>query len=294
MEDENNTTKKEEEPLKLLYIFILIVVLLWISAWVLIISFVEKADRGTFGDMFGGVNALFSGLALAGIIYTILLQKKELSLQREELTATRGEFITQNETLKQQRFENTLFQMINLHHEIIDKLVFNRRGIVSEKRACFSRAKRILTGQINYVITTEYPNTESGLEIIEGITDVGQARDALEKGYKVFYFDITNQLLSSYFRSIYHIFKFIWLNNLIEPEQKRFYASLVRAQLSSDELHLILYNSLITGLGKPNFLYLIRELDIMQNFDFDLIEFKYHMDIFNLDKELAEPEFEIN
>lgn len=50
-----------------------------------------NTDRGTFGDMFGAVNALFSGLAFAGIIYTILLQRRELELQREELRATRGE-----------------------------------------------------------------------------------------------------------------------------------------------------------------------------------------------------------
>lgn len=42
-------------------------------------------DRGTFGDMFGGLNTLFSGFAFAGIIYTILLQKKELVLQRSEM-----------------------------------------------------------------------------------------------------------------------------------------------------------------------------------------------------------------
>lgn len=48
-------------------------------------------DRGTFGDMFGGVNSLFSGLAFAGLIYAILLQRQELSLQREELSLTRNE-----------------------------------------------------------------------------------------------------------------------------------------------------------------------------------------------------------
>ncbi len=41
--------------------------------------------------MFGAVNALFSGLAFAGIIYTIFLQKEELALQREELKANREE-----------------------------------------------------------------------------------------------------------------------------------------------------------------------------------------------------------
>src|SRR5687767_14281913 len=47
--------------------------------------------RGQHGDMFGGLNALFSGLAFAGLIYTVLLQREELSLQRRELELTRQE-----------------------------------------------------------------------------------------------------------------------------------------------------------------------------------------------------------
>jgi hypothetical protein len=51
----------------------------------------QMAGRGQFGDLFGGVNALFTGLAFAGVIYTILLQSSELELQREELRLTREE-----------------------------------------------------------------------------------------------------------------------------------------------------------------------------------------------------------
>lgn len=47
--------------------------------------------RGQFGDVFGAVNALFSGLAFAGLIYTVFLQREELGLQRRELELTRQE-----------------------------------------------------------------------------------------------------------------------------------------------------------------------------------------------------------
>lgn len=47
--------------------------------------------RGQFGDVFGAVNALFSGLAFAGLIFAILLQREDLELQRQELTLTRHE-----------------------------------------------------------------------------------------------------------------------------------------------------------------------------------------------------------
>ena len=79
-------------------------------------------NRGTFGDMFGAVNALFAGLAFAGIIYTIFLQRQELELQRRELAETRGELAGQKLQLARQAFENTFFQMLALHNEIVSSM----------------------------------------------------------------------------------------------------------------------------------------------------------------------------
>jgi hypothetical protein len=67
------------------------------AVWLVYASFLyllsDKWDhRGAFGDMFGAINALFSGLAFAGIIFTILLQREELKLQRKELELARIEF----------------------------------------------------------------------------------------------------------------------------------------------------------------------------------------------------------
>tara|TARA_R110002051_G_C8612489_1_gene482090 strand:+ start:48 stop:359 length:312 start_codon:yes stop_codon:yes gene_type:complete len=87
-----------------------VVIVLIILGWFTTLNYLkDDKNRGTFGDMFGSINALYSGLALAGIIITILLQRNELKLQREELKETRKEFKTQNETLKIQRFENSFF-----------------------------------------------------------------------------------------------------------------------------------------------------------------------------------------
>jgi hypothetical protein len=56
----------------------------------------------------------------------------------------------------------------------------------------------------------------------------------------------------------------------------------MRAQLSSEEQFLILYNSLVKNLGYPNFLFLIKEFDILQNFDFGLIsKYPFHKEIFD-------------
>ena len=96
----------------LLGIMIVMVLALFLANLCLIFFF-DKEQRGTFGDQFGAVNALFSGLAFAGLIYTIILQRhdlklqrRDLRLQREELALTRkemeeqtAEFEKQNETL---------------------------------------------------------------------------------------------------------------------------------------------------------------------------------------------------
>ncbi len=85
-------SKNKPDSLKTLYIPIGIVIFVWIASIPILFKiFSEPGDRGLFGDMFGAINALFSGLALAGIIYTIFLQKHELSLQRKELEYTRKE-----------------------------------------------------------------------------------------------------------------------------------------------------------------------------------------------------------
>jgi hypothetical protein len=45
----------------------------------------DMASRGQFGDLFGGVNALFTGLAFAGLLFTIALQRYDLKIQRAAL-----------------------------------------------------------------------------------------------------------------------------------------------------------------------------------------------------------------
>ena len=97
-----------------------IVIILWLVAWIVALLYKDTwTERGQLGDMFGAVNALFSGLAFAGIIYTILLQRvelkaqrkelrlnmEELRLSREELQLTREELKGQKEEMQAQRKE---------------------------------------------------------------------------------------------------------------------------------------------------------------------------------------------
>ena len=109
----------------------ILIIGLWIATYFLL---KDQEKRGTLGDMFGVTNALFSGLALGGIIFTILLQKKELGYQRDELRETRKEFVIQNKTLKNQRFENTFFNLLSIHNSIVNSIDFETKKKVENSR----------------------------------------------------------------------------------------------------------------------------------------------------------------
>ncbi len=74
-------------------IFPILVVVFVFSVYFFVVRYLLPGwtESGQFGDMFGGLNALFSGLAFLGVIYAIFLQKEELGLQRKELELTRKE-----------------------------------------------------------------------------------------------------------------------------------------------------------------------------------------------------------
>ena len=62
----------------LLLLFFGVIALQVILATSVYFMFDTPGDRGTFGDMFGVVNTLFSGLAFPGVIYAIFLQANQL------------------------------------------------------------------------------------------------------------------------------------------------------------------------------------------------------------------------
>lgn len=79
---------------------------------------------GQWGDMYGFVNALFSGVALFLVGVTLLLQTKELSAAMEELRTVKSQFEKQCNLIGRQTFEQGFFTMIELHERAIDALRF--------------------------------------------------------------------------------------------------------------------------------------------------------------------------
>ncbi len=288
--DEKGIKKKvtsDKKDIVIGVILFFLVLCVWLVAWWYIdtrvvgdgVKLTDIESRGLFGDKFGSINALFSGLAFAGIIFTIFLQKRELSLQREELEETRKEFIQQNETLKKQRFENTFFQLLRLHNDIVDKLkiIAIDKETYTDREFFIGAIKdlkyRSVYGYFKYsaLIKLEAPeiarfkanrddshdffqklekeeisnlqslsNQDIDNFISEPLTNKEQN---IKKEYENFFHRVQYNL-GHYFRNLYHIFKYVHVTKLIELNEKQFYCNIVRAQLSADELVLIFYNSL--------------------------------------------------
>ena len=227
-----------------------------------------REDRGTFGDMFGAANALFSGLAFAGIIYAVLLQRKELQLQRQELVATRKELEgqklqleIQNKTLTKQNFEDTFFQLLRLHNEILNAMDLQDGSEKYQGRDCITRLYDLFKnsyGDHNY----RYPD-RTHLEKIRG-------------AYNDFFRKHQSDL-GHYFRTLYNIVKFVSRSDV--PD-KRFYTNLVRAQLSNYELVLLFYNCL-SDLGRDKFKPLVEEFALLKNMPKDLLRQPDHAPLFN-------------
>lgn len=264
----------------------ILIIVLWSGSY-FVLQYFPKDERGTIGDMFGVINSLFSGLALSGIILTILLQRKELKYQREELRDTRREFQIQNETLKIQRFENTFFHLLDQHHQIVNAIDFTYHK---------KKKKEEPTS-----ISQMYHQRDSPLADLESVTingrDVFRYRyNKLNEKIKASYdfheiylrdYNEAKADFGHYFRNIYRIIKiidetdFYYDNKINEFEIKYQYSSILRAQISDYELGWIFYNCLSEN-GIEKFKPLIEKYSFFNNLPKELISNSEHLNLYNV------------
>lgn len=104
------------------------VVLLWLLlGFVWFASFSVEREPGTFGDSFGMVNALFSGLAFAGVVLAIIIQIVELRVTWEEIEDSR---IAQQRTAQQQAYAATVAAITSLN-DMVRRQSAHKDGITN-------------------------------------------------------------------------------------------------------------------------------------------------------------------
>ena len=257
-------SQPEKSKLGALMIGAIAVSAIWIGAGVAIYHMLPQwSERGQFGDMFGAVNALFSGLAFGILIFAIWFQREELGLQREELQLQRKELeLTRKElqrsasaqegsqkALHIQNFERTFFEMVRLHNDIVKDLDFGRRPGSAETMSGRNGFRYLfeIFGDCHGKANTKF-NRSGQLTIVQ-------------EAYSSFHYQ-HQQDIGHYFRNFYRILKFVDNSPI---DDKTNYTGILRAQMSSFELALLFYNSL-HPLG-INLKPLIEQFAILENMD---------------------------
>jgi len=169
-----------------------------------------QAVRGQYGDSFGALNTLFTGLAFAGVAFTVYLQiASERNREKER---------------KQSEFEGRLFHFTDSLRSLISHMdVKNQADESSRAKDCF---KGILM-DVMRIAHDIHPGEDRPAKVVV---------EAYEAVYSRYQDD-----LGPYFRILYHIFRFI---DKADIEEKEEYADFVRAELSSGELCLLEINGL--------------------------------------------------
>ncbi|CAI3119490.1 hypothetical protein MWMV18_MWMV18_03222 [Acinetobacter calcoaceticus] len=144
--DPNSKKKKSSDWKGFIYCFLLIISVF--AMWVgypyglpYLHTITNAATYGTFGDSFGALNTLFSGLAFATLIITLFLQRKELQLQREEVQESNDIAKTQSaisdqqaQLISQQIRESQKQNFYNLFLKFIDEKNLKKNNLVINDR----------------------------------------------------------------------------------------------------------------------------------------------------------------
>lgn len=97
-------------------------ILIWAATW-----YFEDKISADFGDKFGVITSLFSGLAFVGLIYALGLQIQEIKLQklelrknREEMRINNHELAAQNQAMKLQNFQAQFSDMMSIYFNSLE------------------------------------------------------------------------------------------------------------------------------------------------------------------------------
>ena len=167
------------------------------------------------------LNPFFALIAIFVLLLTVRLQTRELKLSTTELRNSARALREQSDSLRRQNFERTFFEMVRLQHDIIRDL---HLGKETHGRDCFriffeKRLKNAYTAAKR---------------------DVAEPGKRVERAYSVFRL-ASEHKVGHYFRNFYRILKFVDESCVAN---KREYAGILRAQISSYELLLTFYSTL--------------------------------------------------
>ncbi|WP_119142183.1 putative phage abortive infection protein [Pseudomonas reidholzensis] len=218
--------------------------------WFKIRNYESAAYWGQIGDFVGGIlNPLLSFVAFLAVLINLVLQRQDLALAREEAReANKNQrlqsriFEKQNSAVERQNFESTFFRLLDTHRQqalLVRVQVRNTNEVITGEK-CFA-----------WVKNSFLPRATHGKNEVDLIkVNV----ETYSENYSIG--------MSSYFRNLHQLLKFIesygatsGLRESALPgmrirksvrnySDQRVYASILRAQLSNDEMCCIFINCL--------------------------------------------------
>lgn len=265
--NKNQNKRKKLNDNNLIFIEIVIIVVeLIILAWFLITNTIHNHTTtieisGQVGDSFGAVNALFSGLAFAAVVITLILQIQSQSKNSEI---------------------DRYFKMIDFYQIGISNITTialeiskesNRPPEIIQGRKAFAEMKlqlKKLLELINRINTKEgfgyskeqvasisylvfyYGASGAWKDLMnEEMAGIPRHEELVEKildfiktpTYNRYALGRTNQTdLSTYFRNMYNAIKMVDESKRMSEQEKYDYVKILRAQLSNPELYILFFN----------------------------------------------------
>ncbi len=199
---------------------------------------------GNFGSFVGGVFGTIIGFVTLFFVYiTYTSQRKELKIQKE--------------LISQQQFESTFFNMLNVHRELKNSLIYSTDDIDDTKlkgietintsikkiKTYYERINLLKEGKKLHIndFSDEYEKKIKD-ELDKNVTELKIINLAYQH-----YFNNDQYLISHYCRNVYHILKYIRgneENKTLGKDLKKYqnYADIFQSQLSVDEQFLLFYN----------------------------------------------------
>ena len=274
------------------------VVFTWLlfSAVIIFISHDVKdslLNLGMFGDSFNIITSLFTGLAFAGVIISVRLQKEELKEVKQEFEEQTKALENQQKEMVIQSFDNKFFQMLNLFNNIINSFVYRE-----------NKSQYIFRDENGHIPPTEYNIFEKREVLVkvknrlENIVDKCISIDS----FQVEFNHANDVNLKLYFINLYQIIKYIDKKfGKAEYIEAKNYTNIVRAQLSKDELVLLFYNAIgVISFSGGSYKKLVEQYAFFEHLTYndlnpnndkiivDILLKEYQVEAFGKNKELRE------
>jgi hypothetical protein len=210
--------------------------------------FDSSLSLGEFGEFIGGFVGSLRTLAGILLFYSALVhQRNELSEQKEYLSSQTEAMISQskelerqNDTLQKQKQEETFFNLLKFHTNLLDTLRFESNNINVQSG---NIEKQTIQGRSTF---GEFYNVFKRFysKYLEHLSDAGVDEDSLRGVIETSYTSFFNEFryeLGHYFRNIFNLLLFI---DRADENDKHFFLSILFSQISVYEMCLIFFHGL--------------------------------------------------